>query len=159
MAFLPSRRTRTIFDVVIRVHQNIQHRDIEAGRNLGNWVLRCLDRLKPSAEIRPPSPGRHPSRPLPDRASSYNGQPAAARQKPCGNLADKVSKGRLLFARWNSMAKSSSSPPAVAVMMAHPAKSLGTNGQLRQLCGHASGHRPRYGGVFRSDIAFLMQRN
>ncbi|KAL1192548.1 hypothetical protein V5N11_010707 [Cardamine amara subsp. amara] len=46
------RRTRKIFDVAITVHKNIQHRDIEVGRNLGNWILRWLDRMKPAAQIR-----------------------------------------------------------------------------------------------------------
>ncbi|CAH2034891.1 unnamed protein product [Thlaspi arvense] len=46
------RRTRKIFDVAVTVHKNIQHRDIEVGRNLGNWILRWLDRMKPAAQIR-----------------------------------------------------------------------------------------------------------
>lgn len=46
------RRTRGIFDVAVSVHKNIQHRDLEAGRNIGNCILRLLDRIKPSAEIR-----------------------------------------------------------------------------------------------------------
>ncbi|KAG2304255.1 hypothetical protein Bca4012_063166 [Brassica carinata] len=46
------RRTRKIFDMAVSVHKNIQHRDIEVGRNLGNWILRWLDRMKPAAQIR-----------------------------------------------------------------------------------------------------------
>jgi len=46
------RRTRAVFDVAIKVHRNIQERDIEVGRNVGNFILRCLDRMKPSAQIR-----------------------------------------------------------------------------------------------------------
>lgn len=46
------RRTRGVFDVAVSVHKNIQHRDLEAGRNIGNRILRLLDRIKPSAEIR-----------------------------------------------------------------------------------------------------------
>ncbi|XP_018473340.1 uncharacterized protein LOC108844533 [Raphanus sativus] len=46
------RRTRKIFDVAVSVHKNIQQRDIEVGRNLGNWILRWLDRIKPAAQIR-----------------------------------------------------------------------------------------------------------
>lgn len=54
------RRTRSIFDVALRVHKNIQQRDLEMGRSVGNWILRWLDKMKPAAEIRPP-PGRlHP---------------------------------------------------------------------------------------------------
>ncbi|KAH0911020.1 hypothetical protein HID58_034341 [Brassica napus] len=37
---------------ILSVHKNIQHRDIEVGRNLGNWILRWLDRMKPAAQIR-----------------------------------------------------------------------------------------------------------
>ncbi|KAL4601808.1 hypothetical protein ACB092_10G009000 [Castanea dentata] len=55
------RRTRAVFDVALKVHHNIQERDIEVGRNLGNWILRCLDRMKPSAQIRGPSPGKPPN--------------------------------------------------------------------------------------------------
>ncbi|KAL8159303.1 hypothetical protein V2J09_000840 [Rumex salicifolius] len=45
------RRTRAVFDVALTVHRNIQDRDLEVGRNLGNWILRYLDKLKPSANI------------------------------------------------------------------------------------------------------------
>ncbi|CAN6579786.1 unnamed protein product [Malus baccata var. baccata] len=48
------RRTRAVFDVVVKVHKNVQQRDIEVGRNLGNRILRWLDRMKPEAEIRRP---------------------------------------------------------------------------------------------------------
>ncbi|CAI8608609.1 unnamed protein product [Vicia faba] len=50
------RRTRSVFDVAVKVHQNIQERDIEVGRNLGNFILRWLDRMKPSAQIHGGSP-------------------------------------------------------------------------------------------------------
>ncbi|XWS62197.1 hypothetical protein CRYUN_Cryun07bG0190100 [Craigia yunnanensis] len=49
------RRTRAVFDVALKVHQNIQQRDLEVGRNLGNWILRWLDKMKPSAQIRVPT--------------------------------------------------------------------------------------------------------
>ncbi|OIV89069.1 hypothetical protein TanjilG_28671 [Lupinus angustifolius] len=51
------RRTRAIFDVAISVHRNIQERDVEVGRNVGNFILRWLDRIKPSAQIRGPLSG------------------------------------------------------------------------------------------------------
>lgn len=50
------RRTRAVFDVAIKVHHNIQQRDLEVGRNIGNRLLRWLDRMKPSAQIRPKPP-------------------------------------------------------------------------------------------------------
>lgn len=49
------RRTRAAFDVAVKAHRSIQARDIEVGRNIGNFILRCLDRIKPSARIRGPS--------------------------------------------------------------------------------------------------------
>ncbi|XP_020203082.1 uncharacterized protein LOC109788703 [Cajanus cajan] len=50
------RRTRGVFNLALSVHQNIQERDIEVGRNFGNFILRWLDRMKPSAQIRGPPP-------------------------------------------------------------------------------------------------------
>ena len=44
-------QVRAAFDVALKFHRNIQERDIEVGRNVGNWILRWLDRLKPSAQI------------------------------------------------------------------------------------------------------------
>lgn len=46
------RRTRNIFDIALSVHRNIQNRDIEMGRSIGNRILQWLDRIKPSANIR-----------------------------------------------------------------------------------------------------------
>ncbi|XP_058224475.1 uncharacterized protein LOC131333760 [Rhododendron vialii] len=51
-------RTRAVFDVAVQVHQNIQQRDIEVGRSLGNWILRWLDQIKPSAQISVPPMGK-----------------------------------------------------------------------------------------------------
>lgn len=42
--------------MALTVHRKIQERDIQVGRNLGNWILRWLDRAKPSAQIRGPPP-------------------------------------------------------------------------------------------------------
>jgi hypothetical protein len=63
IVFFPSfrRRTHAVFDVALKVHRNIQERDIEVGRNLGNWILRWLDQMKPSAQIGGSSPGKPPS--------------------------------------------------------------------------------------------------
>jgi hypothetical protein len=55
------RRTHAVFDVALKVHRNIQERDIEVGRNLGNWILRWLDQMKPSAQIGGSSPGKPPN--------------------------------------------------------------------------------------------------
>nr|GFA61940.1 peptidase S8/S53 domain-containing protein [Tanacetum cinerariifolium] len=53
------RKTRSIFDVALKVHREVQQRDIEVGRNLGNWILRWLDKMKPSANIRVTKPKPH----------------------------------------------------------------------------------------------------
>ncbi|XP_068327906.1 uncharacterized protein [Pyrus communis] len=45
-----AHRTRAVFDVAVKVHKNIQERDIEVGRNLGNRILRWLNRMKPEVE-------------------------------------------------------------------------------------------------------------
>ncbi|KAK7360888.1 hypothetical protein VNO77_02905 [Canavalia gladiata] len=45
------RRTRAVFDVAIKVNQNIQKRDIKVGQNLGNFILRWFHRMKPSVPI------------------------------------------------------------------------------------------------------------
>lgn len=50
------RRTRSVFDVAIKVHQKIQERDTDVGRNLGNLMLRWLNKMKPSAQILGGSP-------------------------------------------------------------------------------------------------------
>ncbi|KAJ7543401.1 hypothetical protein O6H91_09G036500 [Diphasiastrum complanatum] len=46
------RRTRNVFDIALKVHREIQMRDLSAGRSLGNWILRMLHRIRPSADIR-----------------------------------------------------------------------------------------------------------
>ncbi|CAA6675492.1 unnamed protein product [Spirodela intermedia] len=48
-------RTRVAFDIALTVHRKIQERDIELGRSVGNSILRWLDHMKPSAEIRLPA--------------------------------------------------------------------------------------------------------
>ncbi|KAL3694985.1 hypothetical protein R1sor_008636 [Riccia sorocarpa] len=46
------RRTRIVFNMALHVYKEIQHRDITVGRNIGNWMLRWLDRARPQANIR-----------------------------------------------------------------------------------------------------------
>lgn len=50
------RRTRNVFDVALKVHKEIQNRDLSAGKSVGNFILRMLDRARPSAKIRGPPP-------------------------------------------------------------------------------------------------------
>lgn len=46
------RRTKAVFTVALNVHKEVQRRDISVGRNIGNRILRFLDRLRPQANIR-----------------------------------------------------------------------------------------------------------
>ncbi|CAI5479046.1 unnamed protein product [Closterium sp. Yama58-4] len=50
------RRTRAVFRVALTAVETIQKRDIEIGRSVGNFLLRFLDRMKPSAHIRGDGP-------------------------------------------------------------------------------------------------------
>jgi len=50
------RRTRAVFSVALNVHKEVQRRDISVGRNIGNRILRFLDRLRPQANIRGAEP-------------------------------------------------------------------------------------------------------
>ncbi|KAH9625531.1 hypothetical protein KSS87_020328 [Heliosperma pusillum] len=152
------RRTRAVFDVALRIHRSIQERDIEVGRNLGNRILRWLDRLKPSANIR-----GMPHEKLPGQNNFNTKQLTNHPQKSSGdiqrlgNRSTEKGSGRQLF----SAAKNtwSTSIPSIAMMMRPPRT------QYRQL--HANGSvllkpnctRLGVGGVFREDIMMWMHRN
>lgn len=45
------RRTRAVFDVVLSVHKKVRDGDTEMGSKLGNWILRRLDQVQPSANV------------------------------------------------------------------------------------------------------------
>ncbi|KAK8964677.1 hypothetical protein KSP40_PGU022533 [Platanthera guangdongensis] len=158
VALVPSTSKKGLSFLLYMFRRHGVPRDIEAGRNLGNWVLRWLDHIKPSAEIRSHSTDRRSSSSnnlIPEQPRIYR-RPMAS-HKHYAKIADTVSRGRLLFARWNSMAKYS---PAVAMLMMRP--TLGMNGQLRQICDRSSrgpvAYRG-YGGVLREDIALLLEGN
>jgi hypothetical protein len=40
--------------MALNVHKEIQRRDISVGKNIGNRILRMLDRMRPQANIRGP---------------------------------------------------------------------------------------------------------
>ncbi|OAY70629.1 hypothetical protein ACMD2_21687 [Ananas comosus] len=126
--FKESGRTRAVFDVALKVHKNIQQRDIAVGRNLGNSILRWLDRLKPSAQIRPhpsstPTNGSFSSR----NVSAHN--QSLKMQKPNTKAAkDQESSSQLHFTSWNVRPKSF---PTIA-MMTQPARPSGMNSQYRR---------------------------
>ncbi len=45
------RRTKDVFTMALNVHKEIQRRDISVGKNIGNRILRILDRMRPQANI------------------------------------------------------------------------------------------------------------
>ncbi|KAM0934116.1 hypothetical protein DsansV1_C32g0220601 [Dioscorea sansibarensis] len=93
------RRIRGVFDVAVNVHKTVQRRDIEVGRNLGNWILRYLDRMKPAAEIRP-STGRIPITTTNDNKNSILKRMTSLPlryQKPFFKTTETESKRRHLF--------------------------------------------------------------
>ncbi|CAO2819661.1 unnamed protein product [Amaranthus hypochondriacus] len=161
------RRTRAVFDVALRVHRNIQERDIEVGRNLGNWILRWLDKVKPSANIR----GDNQEKLLPPKNHNYNSSMSKqtnSNQKNNDNIqrfsSNSFKKGsdRNLFSATKPTWPTSF--PSITMMMRHP-KPVGNTTQYRQLC--YSGPQlltPSYrnlglGRVIREDIRLWMQRN
>lgn len=160
------RRTRTVFDVALRVHRSIQERDIEVGRNLGNWILRWLDKMKPAANIRgaphEKPPGNH------NYGTGMTKQTTNNHQKSDNNIQKfstrSFGKGsdRHLFSATRSTW--STSFPSITMMMRNP-KPAGSTTQYRQLCisrpqllAPSSGSQG-CGGVIREDIRLWMQRN
>ena len=152
------RRTRAVFDVAIKVHRNIQERDIAAGRNLGNMILRWLDRMKPSAQIRgpptgPPSNGGSSERMTKNATGTSNHKPTGY----SGSL--KRDSDRHLFT------SSRPKPFPTISRMTRPPNPTGTSVHGRHLSIYASDvFRSNYrinesGGVFRKDIMQWMLRS
>ncbi|KAF5735045.1 hypothetical protein HS088_TW15G00544 [Tripterygium wilfordii] len=154
------RRIRAIFDVAVSVHQNIQQRDIEVGRNLGNWILRWLDRMKPSAEIRGPMKAIDGNWNVTMTKQATN--PLQVKSNGGSQTSSKGNSGRHLFA---SSANLFAKPfPTISMMIRRPWPA-GNMNHFR----HFSAWEPdmlksNYGrqgseGVFREDIMQWMLRN
>ncbi|KAK8341603.1 hypothetical protein GOBAR_AA10821 [Gossypium barbadense] len=154
------RRTRAVFDIALKVHQNIQQRDLEVGRNLGNWILRWLDKMKPSAQIRPPShqkPQHGTGSANMNITKQVNNSSKTPRslQTPRNGEAD-----RRLFSSSTYML--SKSLPTIA-MMIRPPKAAGNMTQYRHLSINGP-HTLRLNytrgeGVIRKDIMQWMLHN
>lgn len=149
-------RTRAIFDVAIKVHRNIQERDIEVGRNLGNFMLRWLDRMKPSAQIRrPPSlpPVNGGSTSSSSRESTAKHATGTSKHKPPGY------SNRHLFTSLRPKPF-----PSISRMMSSP-NPVGTSIHGRHLSIYTPevvrpNHRVNWSeGVIRKDILQWMLRN
>ncbi|KAK9120518.1 hypothetical protein Syun_018135 [Stephania yunnanensis] len=159
-------RTRGIFDLAMSVHRNIQQKDLEVGRNLGNWILQGLHRVKPSAQIRP----QRPIKP------TTNGCNTGKHLASSSNRHSPKDTQKLNFSRFNlnfndgrlrtlsRIAKPTSFPTLASLM--RPVTPASTTTQYRQLtfCGpymlkssYSTANSLK--GVFREDIAQWMLRN
>lgn len=151
------RKTRSIFDVAIKVHREVQQRDIEVGRNLGNWILRWLDKMKPGAKIRPGKPTQSNNnsavkttkKQLPD--PSYQKPPQSYGTSYRRN-GDRESNRRLFTSTksWHA------AYPTISMMM-KPAEPVGTKTHYRRFISGLDTFElksARFGsnGVIRSDI-------
>ncbi|XP_039141573.1 uncharacterized protein LOC120278890 [Dioscorea cayenensis subsp. rotundata] len=159
------RRVRGVFDVAVNVHKTVQQRDIEVGRNLGNWILRHLDRMKPTAEIRS-STCRIPTTTA--TTTTNNNKSSILKrvtsfplryQKPIFKTTETETKSRLLFTPLSIRPKSFPYLTSVMQQMRTPA----TNTQQFRLVSSQSTSVPisntrmsRFGCVFRPDISQWM---
>ncbi|XP_016727253.2 uncharacterized protein [Gossypium hirsutum] len=157
------QRTRVVFDIALKVHRNIQHRDLEVGRNLGDCILRWLHKIKPSAQIRGPPPHQEPNHGtgkanmnMPKQVTNTSSpKTPRSNQSPRNHDA-----GRHLFSSLTSTWPKSF-PTTIAMMMQPP---TATGNMTR--CRHLSINGPdasrlnytRDQGVVRKDIMQWMVR-
>ncbi|TXG54263.1 hypothetical protein EZV62_019519 [Acer yangbiense] len=154
------RRIRAVFDVALKVHQNIQQRDIEVGRNLGNWILRWLDRMKPSAQIRAPSLEIPPHGSSPNMNMTSKVMKSSKPKTPGIPTPKNQESDRHLFtASKNIWGK----PFPTITMMMRPPRPAGTITQYRHLWINRpdtlrlSYKRDGFDGVLRKDIMQWLQ--
>nr|GEY50720.1 hypothetical protein [Tanacetum cinerariifolium] len=142
-------RTRTVFDATLKIHSEIQKRDLEVGRNLGNWILRWLDKMKPAAQIQAVG-----STPL-QYVSTTTRMPTrqlleAYRQKTLGGFRYRETGRRLVTSSRNLW---HTTYPTVAKLLRRR-NPLASNIQYRQLVSNAESYKFGYGinGVIHDDI-------
>ncbi|CAL0314169.1 unnamed protein product [Lupinus luteus] len=151
------RRTRAIFDVAISVHRTIQERDIEVGRNMGNFILRWLDRVKPSAHIRGP-PSGPPNGSSSEKITKSTTGTSSSNKPPGYSGFFKKDSNKHLFTSWPKPF------PTISRMVRQP-NSAGTTIHGRRFSMYApeafrSNYRANWSeGVIRKDIMQFMLRN
>lgn len=145
--------------MALKIHKNIQQRDIEVGRNLGNRILRCLDRMKPSAHIRGEPPGKLPTSNTVNKQMLKRGEvPGTAR--PNSKMVDRESNGRHLFSLPMNIRPKYF--PTLGIMMrpSKPASMIGHRHFYSTAVIPDSNYRiGRFEGVFRKDIMQWMLQN
>lgn len=141
-------RTRAVFDVALKVQRNIQLRDIQVGRNLGNWILRWLDKVKPSAQIQASS---H-QKPNHLAGNAYMKIPKQVTSSPPLKMPQNTEADRHLFSSSTNMLPKSF--PIIAMMMRR-ARAAGNLTQYRHLSFSGPDtlglNNTRGGGVIRKD--------
>lgn len=158
------RKTRSIFDAAIKVHREVQQRDIEVGRNLGNWILRWLDKMKPGAQIRPGKPTQSNNNSA--VKTTQKQLPDSSSQKPPQNYGTSYTRNgdresnRHLFTSTKSW---HAAYPTISMMM-KPAKPVGINTHYRRFISGLDTFElrsTRFGldRVIRNDIYQWMMKN
>ncbi|CAM8984542.1 unnamed protein product [Rhodiola kirilowii] len=155
------RRVRTVFDVALKVHVNIQQRDLEVGRNLGNWILRWLDKMKPSAQIRAADPpASSTTTNMTKQVNTSNSQKFQGTIQKSSERGIDQNSGRHLFTASRNLF---SRPFPFMAMTTRPPHSS-SNTQYRHYQTAPEMQRPYYGsfggnGTIRKDIMEWMMRN
>ncbi|XP_071690874.1 uncharacterized protein [Rutidosis leptorrhynchoides] len=147
------RKTRSIFDVALNVHRKVQERDIEVGRNLGNWILRWLDKWKPAAKIRagnPTQPKNHPVKPSKQQLTQ------SSNQKPQQSCGPSYMKNKDQESGKRHFSSGSLAAYPTITMMTRPAYPVGTHYRRVNTFALKSS---RFDGVIRNDIMqWMMQK-
>ncbi|PRQ18930.1 hypothetical protein RchiOBHm_Chr7g0211591 [Rosa chinensis] len=157
------RRTRAVFDAAVSVHKNIQQRDIDLGRNLGNWILRWLDRMKPSANIRGSSEQLKHLKNGASSGMSMTKKVNSSHLKTPGStqIRNQESDRHMFSSMTNALPKTL---PSISMMM-RARQTSGTMTQYRNLFTNrpealrSDYTRGGFGGIIRKDIMQWMQQN
>ncbi|KAJ0483004.1 hypothetical protein HanIR_Chr13g0660161 [Helianthus annuus] len=150
------RKTRSVFDVALKVHREVQKRDIEVGRNLGNWILRWLDKMKPAAQIRERNHTKtdntkvNPAKK--QLTDTCNQKPPQSHETSYIKNKDHESPGKRHF---SSRQYCHAAYPTVGMMM----KPVGGNTQYRRFnTFEMKNTRLGFDGVIRNDIMWWMMQ-
>ncbi|CAI7885184.1 unnamed protein product [Closterium sp. NIES-53] len=168
------RRTRAVFRVALTAVETIQHRDIEIGRSVGNFLLRFLDRMKPSAHIRgdgphmpggaggggvhsshaPPTPGGAaggaPSNHAPITGGTAGGSGAVSRHGVGGSHAGEAAAGQHTIGS-NGSSGSSSSRSFSTVIGQGGSSSRSSSSSPVSRCVGSQGHLRTHAFTFNSN--------
>ncbi|KAK9072875.1 hypothetical protein SSX86_009310 [Deinandra increscens subsp. villosa] len=148
--FLHSK-TRTVFDATLKVHREVQKRDIKIGRNFGNWILRWLEKIEPSPAVQ-----IHAGGPI-QRASNTIRTPNklltdSRRRITAQGLWYRESRRRLVTSSRNLLL---TAYPTVSNLLRRRVPVMNGNMQYRQLVSGSSGFE---NGVIRGDILQWLSR-